>query len=212
MEQESMKTAAATEGHSGVQTRYHARSMSSLLVPFRNRTYVLFACLLALCGVAFSDRPSEYQVKAAYLYNFGKFVTWPPDASVASEFDVCVLGADPFGTLLDTTVSDSTINGKRVIAKRIVRALDAAGCRVVFVAASQSQRLASDLSVLSKLHVLTVSDSPHFLERGGIIQFVFEGDRVRFAVNLTAAQQAGLTLSSELLKVATRVIGNTQVR
>src|SRR5690348_2325090 len=99
-----MKTAAATDGCSGVQTRCHSRLMSSRLVPFRNRTYVLFACLLALGGVAFSDRPSEYQVKAAYLYNFGKFVTWP-DAGVASEFDVCVLGADPFGTLLDTTVS-----------------------------------------------------------------------------------------------------------
>lgn len=186
--------------------------MSRKLVPFRNRAYVLFACLLTLCGVVFSDRPSEYQVKAAYLYNFGKFVSWPADAGAASEFDVCVLGADPFGPLLDTTVSDSTINGKRVIARRIARAQEAAGCRVVYIAASESQRLGSDLAVLSKLHVLTVSDNPHFLERGGMIQFVFEGDRVRFAVNLTAAEEAGLTLSSELLKVATRVIGNTQVR
>lgn len=205
-----MKPAAAAEGNS--RTSYHSRLMSRKLVPFRNRAYVLAACLLTFCGVAFSDRPSEYQVEAAYLYNFGKFVSWPADAGVASEFDVCVLGTDPFGSLLDATVSDSTINGKRVIARRISRALDAAGCRVVFVAASQSQRLGSDLAVLSKLHVLTVGDNPRFLERGGMIQFVFEGDRVRFAVNLTAAQEAGLTLSSELLKVATRVVGNTQVR
>jgi hypothetical protein len=186
--------------------------MAIRLVPFRNRACILFACLLAFCSFVHADRPSEYQVKAAYLYNFGKFVNWPADAGASSEFDVCVLGTDPFGPLLDATVSDSTINGKRVIAKRIARAQDAADCRVVFIAASESQRLSSDLAVLSRLHVLTVSDNPHFLERGGMIQFVLEGDRVRFAVNLSAAQEAGLTLSSELLKVATRVVGNTQVR
>jgi len=206
-----MNPAAAVEGNSRARIRYFSGLMSGRLVPFRNRAYALFVCLLILSGVAFPDRPSEYQVKAAYLYNFGKFVSWPADAGVTSEFDVCVLGTDPFGPLLDATVSDSTINGKRVIARRIVRAQDAATCRVVFIAASESQRLSSDLAILSKLHVLTVSDNSHFLDRGGMIQFVFEGDRVRFAVNLTAAQEAGLTLSSELLKVATRVVG-TQVR
>ena len=206
-----MNAAAAVDGRSRRRNRYHSGWMSNRLVPFRNKACILFACLLAFCGLAHADRPSEYQVKAAYLYNFGKFVNWPADVATVSEFDVCVLGTDPFGPLLDATVSDSTINGKRVIAKRIARAQDAADCRVVFIAASESQRLGSDLAVLSKLHVLTVSDNPRFLERGGMIQFVFEGDRVRFAVNLTAAQEAGLTLSSELLKVATKVVG-TQVR
>ena len=207
-----MNAAAAVEGNSRTRTRYHSGWMFDCLIPLRNKAGILLVCLLALCGFVHADRPSEYQVKAAYLYNFGKFVNWPADAVAASEFDVCVLGTDPFGPLLDATVSDSTINGKRVIARRIVRAQDAAGCRVVFIAASESQRLGSALAVLSRLHVLTVSDNPHFLERGGIIQFIVEGDRVRFAVNLSAAQEAGLTLSSELLKVATKVVGNTQVR
>jgi len=171
----------------------------------------MFAFLLAAVALAFSDRPSEYQVKAAYLYNFGKFVSWP-DGGITSEFDVCVLGVDPFGPVLDATVSESRINGKKVVAKRIARAQDAAGCRIVYVAASESPRLASDLAVLNKLHILSVSDSAHFVDRGGMIQFVFDGDRVRFAVNLSAAQEAGLTLSSELLKVATRVVGTAQVR
>jgi len=205
-----MNAATAVDGDSRTQTRYHSGWMSNCFVPFRNKACIL-ACLLAFCGFVHADRPSEYQVKAAYLYNFGKFVSWPADAGPTSEFDVCILGTDPFGSLLDATVSDSTINGKRVIARRITRAQDAASCRVVFIAASESQRLGSDLAVLSKLHILTVSDNPHFLERGGMIQFVLEGDRVRFAVNLTAAQEAGLTLSSELLKVATKVVG-TQVQ
>src|ERR1051326_6679658 len=201
-----MNRAAAVDGNSRTRTRYHSGGMSNRLIPFRNKACILLACLLAFCGFARADRPSEYQVKAAYLYNLEKFVNGPADVATGSEFDVCVLGSDPFGPLLDATVSDSTINGKRVIAKRVARAQDAADCRVVFIAASESQRLSSDLAVLSKLHVLTVSDSPHFLERGGMIQFVFEGDRVRFAVNLSAAQEAGLTLSSELLKVATKVV------
>ena len=206
-----MNAAAAVDENSPIGNRYHSACVSDCLVQFRNGACIVLACLLIFCGVAYADRPSEYQVKAAYLYNFGKFVNWPADATATSDFEVCVLGADPFGPLLDATVSDSTINGKRVIARRIARAQDAAGCRVVFIAASESPRLGSDLAVLSKLHVLTVSDNPHFLERGGTIQFMFEGDRVRFAVNLTAAQEAGLTLSSELLKVAAKVVG-TQVR
>jgi hypothetical protein len=201
----------AVEEESRARNRYHSGCVSGCLVPFRNTACILLACLLGFSALALGDRPSEYQIKAAYLYNFGKFVNWPAEVAAASEFDVCVLGSDPFGPLLDATVSDSTINGKRVIVKRIARAQEATGCRVVFIAASESQRLGSDLAVLGRLHVLTVSDNPHFLERGGIIQFVFAGDRVRFAVNLTAAQQAGLTLSSELLKVATKVVG-TQVR
>jgi hypothetical protein len=206
-----MNPAAPVGEDSRELNRYHSGGMSGRLVPFRNKACILLVCLLGFCGVVCADRPSEYQVKAAYLYNFGKFVNWPADVATASEFDVCVLGRDPFGPLLDATVSDSTINGKRVNAKRIARAQDAAACRVVFIAASESQRLSSDLAALSKLHVLTVSDNPHFLDRGGMIQFVFEGDRVRFAVNLTAAQEAGLTLSSELLTVATKVVG-TQAR
>ena len=206
-----MNAAAAVDGDSRALNRYHSGGMSDCLVPFRNKACILLVCLMSFCSLARADRPSEYQIKAAYLYNFGKFVNWPADVATASEFDVCVLGSDPFGPLLDATVSDSTINGKRVIAKRIARAQNAADCRVVFLATSESQRLSSDLAVLSKLHVLTVSDNPHFLERGGMIQFVFEGDRVRFEVNLTAAQEAGLTLSSELLKVASKVVG-TQMR
>ena len=202
-----MNAAAAVDETSVTRSRYHSGCVSDRLVPFRNEACILLSCLLIFCGLANADRPSEYQVKAAYLYNFGKFVNWPADAAATSDFEVCVLGADPFGPLLDATVSDSTINGKRVIARRIARAQDAAGCRVVFIAASESPRLSSDLAVLNKLHALTVSDNPHFLERGGMIQFIFEGDRVRFAVDLTAAQEAGLTLSSELLKVATKVVG-----
>ena len=157
-----------------------------------------------------AQRPSEYQVEAAYLYNFGKFVVWPSPDRSSGDFDVCILGSDPFGSTLDQTISNATINGKKVAARRIGKAQDATGCRIVFLAASEAGRLSSDLGVLNKMGALTVSDLPRFLDRGGMIQFVIEGDKVRFAVNLSATQQAGLTLSSELLKVAIRVVGSAQ--
>ena len=208
-----MSEAVALHNVNRERTRYYSDPMFHRPMTFRNRRIrATGVCLFLLCSLAFAERPSEYQVKAVYLYNFGKFVNWPADAARSIDFDVCVLGTDPFGQLLDATVSDSTINGKRVVAKRIARAQDASDCRIVFIAGSESPRLAGHLPVLNRLHVLTVSDNPHFLERGGMIQFVFDGDRIRFAVNLTATQEAGLTLSSELLKVATKVIGNAPVR
>jgi len=147
--------------------------------------------------------PSEYQVKAAYLYNFGKFMNWPESGQ--AEFHLCVLGDDPFGTSLDSTITNATINGKKVAARRLSGVQDAEGCEIAFIASSESGRLERDLAALKKLHVLTVSDMPDFIRRGGIIQFVEEDRKVRFEVNLKAAQESGFTLSSELLKVAAKV-------
>lgn len=150
------------------------------------------------------SKPTEYQVKAAYLYNFGKFIRWPA-AGKNDSFAICVLGHDPFGPTLDATLAGETIDGRKVVATRLSRAQDAAECRILFISASEAARLNEILAGLGKAGVLTVSDMPQFTERGGMIQFVLEGDRVRFEVNLAAAQRAGLSPSSELLKVATSV-------
>lgn len=149
------------------------------------------------------SRPTEYQVKAAYLYNFGKFMNWPDSGQ--SQFDLCVLGDDPFGSSLDATIANATINGKKVMARRITKPEGAGGCEVAFIAQSESAHLDRDLAGLKKMGVLTVSDVPGFIQRGGMIQFVEEYRKVRFEVNLKAVQESGLTLSSELLKVASKV-------
>jgi len=149
-------------------------------------------------------RPTEYQVKAAYLYNFGKFVRWPA-AGKNNSFAICILGRDPFGAILDETLAGESIDGQKVTAMRLARVQDAPTCRILFISSSESGRLSEILAALGKAGVLTVSDMPQFTQRGGMIQFVLEGDRVRFEVNLAAAQRSGLKLSSELLKVATAV-------
>ena len=175
------------------------------------------ACLLAvtLACAFFSDtslhaqqpKANEFQVKAAYLYNFGKFVAWPNETgtSDAESFEICVLGADPFGQALDTTLAGGSIGGKSVMAKRITKPQDVDSCRILFISSSEENHLKDVLMALDKTRVLTVSDIPRFSERGGMIGFTLEGNRVRFDVNLDSTQGAGLTLSSELLRVATNV-------
>ena len=147
--------------------------------------------------------PTEYEVKAAYLFNFGRFVQWPA-SKAGGVFELCVLGPDPFGMALDRVVTGALVSGRTVRARRIASPDDASPCHIVFVSA-QHERLDEALAVVGKAQVLTVGDSPQFLARGGMIQFVLEGSRVRFQVNLARAQSAGLVLSSELLRVATRV-------
>jgi hypothetical protein len=148
-------------------------------------------------------KPSEYQVKAAYLYNFGKFVRWP--GTSLDQFSICILGHDPFGPALDAAIGGVTIDGQRAIARRLGSPRDALSCRVVFISTSEDVQLGQILEALNKAPVLTVSDIPQFTSRGGMIQFIADANRVRFEVNLTTAETAGLMLSSELLKVAVAV-------
>jgi hypothetical protein len=163
------------------------------------------------CLRAQSSKPTDYDVKAAYLYNFGHFVEWPANVAPAQNesFTVCVLGQDPFGPVLDATLAGETIAGKRVAAKRISTPQESGNCQILFLSSAEDARLNATIKTLNKQAVLTVSDMPQFSQRGGMIQFVLEGKRVRFEVNLAAVQHAGLTLSSELLKVATTVRRNS---
>jgi len=159
--------------------------------------------------IAFAQQsdPNEYQVKATYLYNFGKYVKWPGPlpASKGDSFPVCVFGQDPFGTILDSTLAGETLDGKPVILRRISRPQDALECRILFISSTEEKHLKEILAALDGGGVLTVSDMPGFTRRGGMIQFLLEGDKVRFEVNLASAENSKLVLSSELLKVAASV-------
>jgi hypothetical protein len=177
------------------------------------RFAVLFLACVALyvpISPAQQSPPSEYQVKAAYLYNFGKFVDWsaPSVSAKRDGFQICVLGQDPFGPALDAALAKQSIDGKSVMARRIAKPQDAAGCQILFISSSEDRQLKGIFTVLDGAGVLTVSDIPQFSQRGGMIEFTLEGNRVRFEVNLTTAEAAGLTLSSELLKVAVAVRRN----
>jgi hypothetical protein len=172
---------------------------------------VVALALLGTTGIlAQQPKPNEYQVKATYLYNFGRFVKWPGTfpAGKGDSFSVCVLGQDPFGSILDSTLAGETLEGKPVVLRRISKPQDAGECRILFISAKEEKHLKEILAALDEGGVLTVSDMPDFTRRGGMIQFVLEGDRVRFEINLATAERAKLVLSSELLKVAASVKRN----
>jgi hypothetical protein len=164
--------------------------------------------LLAIPGLhAQHSKPTDFQVKAAYLYNFGRFIEWPANVTPAKagSFNICVLGEDPFGPALDVTLDAETIGNQRVVARRISSPHESGDCRILFISSTEANRLNKIIESVDKTGVLTVSDAPQFSQHGGMIQFVQEGNRIRFEVNLSATQRAGLTLSSELLKVATAI-------
>jgi YfiR/HmsC-like len=147
------------------------------------------------------------QVQAAYLYNFGKFVKWPANAPAnqTGSFIICVLDRDPFGAILQSILAGESVGGKPVAVKRLPRAEDAAGCHILFINSAQEKDLKEILAAIDDSSVLTVSDMHDFSKQGGMIQFVLEGDRIRFEINLESAERSHLVFPSELLKVAVAV-------
>jgi len=154
------------------------------------------------------SKPGEYQVKAAYLYNFARFIAWPARAAAGANnpFAICVLGQDPFGPALNATLAGATINGKSAVARNIPDPAEATNCQILFICASEGDRLKQILATVKDASVLTVSDLPEFSRSGGMVQFTTVGSHVRFEVNLAPAERVGLVLSSDLLKVAVNVI------
>lgn len=200
----SSKSAADPRSYVSNRCPCSARCVTALIA--------VFALLYIPVLQAQQPKVSEYQVKATYLYNFGRFVQWPPNATTAKSdsFSICVLGRDPFGPSLDSTLAGETLDGKPLAAKRISTPREAGECRILFISSTEENHLKEILSALNESSILTVSDMPAFSRRGGMIQFVLEGGKVRFEINLAKAETAKLTLSSELLKVATTVRRNVR--
>jgi YfiR/HmsC-like len=162
--------------------------------------------VVAQCGAAAdSTPPLEYQVKAAFLLNFTKFVEWPQTESSSSQpFSICLVGDDPFQGALERTVEGETVNGRKLSVQRLSSAQAIPPtCQIVF-AGAQEKGFSRALTTLGS-GILTVGEGDHFLKEGGMIAFVLENRRVRFDVNQHAAVAAGLKVSSKLLNVARSV-------
>ena len=168
---------------------------------------LLLALLLAAPAGGAQDTASEYDVKAAFLYNFTKFVDWPATAfhDDRSTVRLCVLGDDPFGESL-REIAEGEVAGRRLTVLTVSSMNDPAACQILFISRSERERLPEILAAVRDAPVMTVSETKGFLEQGGIINFVLEGPRVRFEINQGAAERAGLKISSRLLRLATRVV------
>jgi hypothetical protein len=173
------------------------------LAPSRVLALLLLTCATVRAPSAGAAGPSEYEVKAAFLYNFARFVEWPLDApGVDGTFVVTVLGRDPFGSVLDDTLRGKTIEGKRVVVRRVLRSEDVGRTQIVFISDSETERLPEILKRLDAAPVLTVGDMSQFAERGGVIRFKVDQERIRLEINVAAAQRCRLRISSQLLKLA----------
>ncbi len=161
------------------------------------------AALLCAAGAVRAGAPTEYEVKAAFLYNFARFVEWPAESRPpGATFVVAVLGQDPFGPALDEVFRNKSVDGRRVEVRRVSRALDAAQSQILFVSSSEKERLPAILQGLREKPVLTVGEDAAFTELGGIVRLHSAQERVRLQINLAAASRGKLRISSQLLRIA----------
>ncbi len=164
--------------------------------------------LLSLTGQAAygadAEVPKEYQIKAAFLYNFTKFVEWPAArfASASSPIVIAVLGENPFGDELAKLVKGRRVNGREIVIKSVTDTSEADSVHVLFICARNDRQLGPALAQLRADAVLTVGESAAFASAGGVITFTLVEDKVRFEINQAAGEQAGLKISSQLLKLA----------
>lgn len=165
--------------------------------------WLLLALALAPWCQAQSGLP-EYQVKAAFLYQFLKYVDWPAKAFGKSTDPVIigVLGVDDFGTALPQVVVGKTINDRPIVIRSSANLSDLKNSHLLFVSRSERQRIGQVLNELRSSYALTVGDTDGFAEAGGMINLKLEDDKIRFEINVQAATQAGLRISSRLLSVA----------
>jgi hypothetical protein len=165
---------------------------------------LLFLPIFAL--QAAGQRASEYQLKAAFVYNFTKFIDWPGESVRSLTFQICVLGQNPFGSELTQLTDGKVIEGHPVEVLIVTNYHLARSCQVVFISASENAHMKEILSALRGRSVLTVGDSQGFVDAGGMIELLVEDERMRFEVNLHAANEARLKISAKLLSLAKAVL------
>jgi len=170
----------------------------------------LMMMIVLAAGIALrlpAQQLDEYHVKAAFLYNFTKFIDWPTEAfaTPGEPFTICVLGEDPFGRSLDDVVAGRVIAGRPVVIRRVSDAGQTGGCQILFVTPSSSKRVVSILATFKHPGVLTVGESGNSRSEGLIINFTLKGGKVRFEIDLVAAADEKLRFNSRLLSLATVV-------
>ncbi len=165
--------------------------------------------LILLLGTAlqlYAQAPSfdEYQVKAAFLYNFAKFVEWPPGtfANPTDPIGICIVGQNPFGSTLENMVKGKKIGDRAFAVRRLTDTQQVKGCQILFIGAGEWKRARALLDALKGASVLTVGETDDFTSLGGVVAFQLEGPRVRIQIALESAERARLRISSKLLSLA----------
>ena len=151
-----------------------------------------------------SSVSSEYLIKAGFIYNFANLVQWPATAFAQPDSPIVIgiLGEDPFGTVLDRVLAGKRVNGRVFLVKRLKSVADLKECHILFVSSSEIAHLAEAIHSVKGMPILTIGEIAGFAKRGGIINLVLEDNKVHFEVNVEAAKEADLIISSRLLALA----------
>jgi hypothetical protein len=170
-------------------------------------TACLICAMLALPSRAQTGNPSdssEYLIKAGFTYNFAKLMQWPASAfpQPDSPIIIGILGNDPFGATLDSVLVGKKVNARGFVVKHLKWGADIKGCNILYVSTTEAAHLDEILHTIKGLPILTIGQMPDFARRGGIVNFIIEDDKVRFEVNVEAAKQADISISSRLLTLA----------
>lgn len=183
--------------------------------PYKLVLIILVWSLMGTGSLARGEPPvsREYALKAAFLYNFAKFVEWPKEAfpDAPTPIALCIVGEDPFGMALEP-VRGRAIRGRQTVIKRGAKPDELRTCHVCFVSRSEKDNLTKILAEFRDKHALTVSDVEGFAERGGVIGLVTVEDGIHLEINIDAAERAGLTVSSRLLNLARIIRGDARRR
>jgi hypothetical protein len=183
----------------------------------RRRLGILILATWASLSIAWrapaqANPPSEYTVKAAFLFHFAQFAEWPPntfkDANAPLIF--CTLGEDEFHGVLNESISGKTIGNRPLRAEHLKLLQEVEGCQVVFVGVEDKKRIPALLASLKDAPVLTVGETEHFAQEGGMIGLFLEENKIRFEINLGSAERAKLKISAKLLALAKTVIGGSR--
>lgn len=153
----------------------------------------------------------QYQLEAAFLFNFTQFVEWPESAFAGNDSPLVigVLGDDPFGSYLDEIVRGEVVNGHPLVVERYRNEQQIRHCQILFIANSESNSFQATLLALKNRNVLTVSNLEGFARAGGTVVFLVENSRLRLRINVNAVREARLVISSKLLKQA-ELVGRTE--
>jgi hypothetical protein len=167
----------------------------------------ILVLLLGVAAPANAEDPSEsseYLVKAGFIYNFAKLVEWPATAFVQPDSPIVIgiLGNDPFGPIIDRVLDGKKVNGHGFVVKRLKSLNDVKDCHILYVSSSEVSRSAEAIHLTKNMAVLTIGETPGFAKHGGIINLTLEDNKIRFEVNVDAAKEADLNISSRLLALA----------
>jgi hypothetical protein len=163
--------------------------------------------VIATDACAQESRPGEYHVKAAFLYNFVKFVEWPDDRNTRTgNINICILGEDPFEDAFDP-IQGETVGNRKIRIKRFRTLQHIDECQVLFIGSSEREDIEHILASIKGLNILTVGDIEGFAQKGVILNFYIENNRVRFEINLNSLKRSGLRISSKVMHLAKIIQG-----